>query len=594
MIDEFEKAIGDYSAAFLESKGVAGLRIGRNLYTLMERYWACTTPKDQARMCELADKKIMPHMRDVCMRSTPDANRYYGLYMDFYCLSCRRNLRNFAFLVEQDKRKKIWARTADTMEPVFAYADKFVRCDGEIDLMRVSCMPGLGKSYMGNLIVAQLVGNNPNISILRITYSEDLVKITTKQTKSIINSRAFRMVFPRYAEKTTADQIFRANDNYSFCMCDCEDEFNLFGVTRDGQATGKRAKVLIIDDLLKGESEANSIQLHKQLLDRYDSEWTSRADDDQQLVMLLGTMWSNTDLLNVVYDRADQEDRLITDTFHRWTEISSNGRAAFIRIPALDPKTEQSTCPERFSTRALRKKRQNMDPYLWAAVYQQNPIAPKGRDFAWENLETYRQMEDFHGPVYATLDPARRGKNYVSMPVWKKDPDSNRYYVIDWMYKKESMNALYGRICETIIKNHVIKLWLENNTDTSLKVVIEAKLHRMNYFSCEIIEKYSTENKEQRIKDYGYTLRTHSIFPDKAILRGRQTEMREAMESLTSYSFDYPNKFDDAIDSAIMGAMNFMDESRELPHAGTFSRRPRYWVDEIDTPSAGNRRGGDA
>ena len=45
------------------------------------------------------------------------------------------------------------------------------------------------------------------------------------------------------------------------------------------------------------------------------------------------------------------------------------------------------------------------------------------------------------------------------------------------------------------------------------------------------------------------------------------------MESVTSYSFDYPNKFDDAIDSIGMFSMYFLDTGQSFAKAGTFNRR---------------------
>ena len=119
----------------------------------------------------------------------------------------------------------------DTMECVFSYADEFAISDN-MNIMRTSCMPGLGKSYFGNLFVANAHGNDPNLQILRITYSDDLVKITTRQTKAIIKSKAFAEIFPRYQN---VKNIFKQEDKYSYCLCDCEDEYNLFGFTRDGQ-----------------------------------------------------------------------------------------------------------------------------------------------------------------------------------------------------------------------------------------------------------------------------------------------------------------------------------------------------------------------
>lgn len=554
------------------------LQLCRNEYRLMYDYYEETEEKGKRRICEIIDKSILPKLFLILgeLQGIPgqeeNSNLLYTEYKLFLALSARKILRNFAFYVESFKNKKIWSKTMKTLEPAFFYADELLH--GEtLRLERVSCQAGLGKSYFGNLFVANLVGNYPNIQLLRVTYSDDLVKTTTKQTKAIIESQAFKDVFPRYKD---VSKMFKADDNYSFCLIDCEDEYNLFSVTRDGQSSGKRAKFLIIDDLLKGQLESSNVKLHQDLVDRYDSDWSTRADDDDQKLLLLGTMWADTDLLNVVETRAISQGELVDDVRRKYTTKSGDGRSVFIAIPALDFDTDTSTCPMRFSTESLKDKRSKMSEELWAAVYQQRPIAPSGLEFAWDNLrqEKDRPIFDPKGNKiqysrYASLDPARRGKNYVSMPIFYAS--HNEHYLVDWLYKKASMRELYDLIVDRIIEHRIQELIVEINTDTSLKTVLETKLRQRGYYSCTIVELYSTKNKEQRIKDSQGTVRNCLIFP----IKGQYNETHEigkAMQSVTSYSFLYPNKYDDAIDSLAIYADHFVEKETSYGRVSTFKR----------------------
>ena len=189
-----------------------------------------------------------------------------------------------------------------------------------------------------------------------------------------------------------------------------------------------------------------------------------------------------------------------------------------------------------------------MSEYLWAAVYQQNPIAPEGLGFTWSALQQYERLPKLElEAVYASLDPARRGKNYVSMPIFNKYKGDDRYFLVDFLYKKKSMKELYDDIVEKIISNNVLQIVIENNTDTSLKEVLEERLRRRRYYKCTIIEKYSTENKEIRISNHQGSVRNSIVYPKKG-LYPESTDIGKAMASITSHSFDYPNKFDDAID----------------------------------------------
>lgn len=587
MAENLSKLINSYKIALKNtgpSTSAKMLNVAKNLYDAMIQHYDYCEEKGlynhQYRICQLIDEDVLKKLDSgiVGTKSTRIANELFNIRKKFFALSARRILKNFALYIESYKRKKIWDKTLETIEPVFYYADQFLISD-TLNLMRVSCMPGLGKSYAGNLIVANALGNDPNLSCLRITYSDDLVKITTAQTKSIMESQAYKEIFPRYADTNVlykGKYIFKKADNYSFCLCDCEDEFNLFAVTRDGQSTGKRAKFVLIDDLLKGESESTNVTLHKQLVDRYDSDWSSRADDDNQKTLLLGTMWSNTDLLNVMYDRAIAGNvKIVKDRKYQYAEILEDGSAVFIGIPALD-KFGESTCPKRFTTKYLQKKKSVMSRYLWMAVYMQDPIAPEGLEFNYSVLKTYKEIVTKHSyKRYGALDPARKGKNYVSMPIVygyeSEDKLDDVYYLVDFLYQKKGMDELYEPIVDMIIKHRLNQLVIENNTDTSLRKVLEDMLHNKGYFGCNIIEKYSSENKEKRIKDYQSTVRNNIIYPAQGLF-SPITQMGQAMESITSYSFDYPNKFDDAIDSIVLLCMQFINNKLDFPTVGSFRR----------------------
>jgi predicted phage terminase large subunit-like protein len=265
-----------------------------------------------------------------------------------------------------------------------------------------------------------------------------------------------------------------------------------------------------------------------------------------------------------------QDDFLIASPKFKYCEETRSGKAVFIGVPALD-ENEQSNCPKRYSSETLRKKRDNMSKFLWMCVYQQTPIAPEGLEFDYATLKQYDELPETTAR-YATLDPARRGKNYVSMPIlYRIKGEENQFALVDFLYRKKSMKELYDDIVDKIIEHRLNYLLVENNTDTSLKMVLEEKLHQKGYFGCTLEEKYSTENKEQRIKDNQGYVRGNIVYPRKGMFPPN-TDMGMAMDSMTSYSFEYPNKFDDAIDSIVLFVMKYIDKADRFERVKTFSR----------------------
>lgn len=238
---DFTEVLVLYKEAFVRTKHLESkeiYKIASGLYDACDQqYEYCLKENDakqQFRICQMIDEEILLKLAKAISncRETALANKLFVLHKKFLALSARRNLKNFALYIESYKNKKVWDKTLDTVRSVFYYADRFVISD-TFNLLRVSLMPSMGKSYIGNLFTAQEIGNDPNIQILRITYSDDLCISTTRQTAGIINSQAFREIFPRY-KKYPGNSIFKSQTSYSLCIVDCEDEYNLNAVTREG------------------------------------------------------------------------------------------------------------------------------------------------------------------------------------------------------------------------------------------------------------------------------------------------------------------------------------------------------------------------
>ena len=131
------------------------------------------------------------------------------------------------------------------------------------------------------------------------------------------------------------------------------------------------------------------------------------------------------------------------------------------------------------------------------------------------------------------------------MPIFEQKGDE--YYLIDILFENTSINYMHDKIVDKIIERRVKVLVIENNTDTSLKDVIDLKLKQKKYF-CEIYEKYQTVNKEVRINQNKEAIREKIIFPKKGKY-GENTPIGIAMQQLTTFSFNKPNKHDDMADS---------------------------------------------
>ena len=549
--------------------------INRNVNDILEPIKDEKNNEDAIRFyCDYVNKKILPlcvkkieslkKRIEVLKQEGKDdskVNYYYRNWLDleddFFALSAHRNLYNFAFYLERGKplKKRVWDKTMPIFEALFHYMEEMVFDEDSLDLIRASYFPGAGKTYAANLLIAYWFGYDINISFLRITYSDDLVQSFTGQIQNIVDSPEFRKVFP-YFNKDDKDLYKKKNtDTIWFKGCS---QANFYARTRDGQSTGKRAKVLIIDDITKGRDEAYKMDVHVKIVGKYDMDWTSRADDEKQKVIALGTMWSRFDLLNVIQQRDEAKGQLQKDPKYKYTKKSVTGKSIYISVPALDYDTDESTCPLRYSTEYFREKREKtIDISLFNAVYQQIPQEPEDLLFGYSRIKTYNErnfpQEIIEGnyECRAQIDPNRKGFDYFVVLFFKryeiKEKEFSDWYLTDCICRRKQYKMLKDDLIKKIIKHNVSYLGVEINTSNELGDYIKEDLEENGYNDIIIDEIYSTQNKEEKIASNQDGILTKIIFPEKDMFSS-SSEMGIAMDMLTTYSTTTKNAHDDVPD----------------------------------------------
>lgn len=487
-------------------------------------------------------------------------NDWLELEDDFYAMASLRNLSMFAFYLERGKplRIRVWDKTMPIFESLFHYMQEMI-FTGDINLIRASYFPGAGKTYAGNILCAYWFGYDINMTILRITYSDDLVQSFTGQIQNIIGSEQFKKVFPQFDKP---DKELYKKKNSDTIWFKGSEGINFYARTRDGQSTGKRAKLLIIDDITKGQAEAYNISLHISIVARYDTDWTSRADDDDLKIIALGTMWSRFDLLNVIQQRDEVNGQLQDDDKYKYTKLNPNGTSVYISVPALDYETDESTCPLRYSTEFFRTKRKNMaDKSLFNAVYQQAPEEPEELIFGFSRINTYnektfpKEILEGNYECRAMVDPNRKAFDYFVVLFFKryeiKEKEYSKWYLCDAICRKKQFKQIKDDIVTKIINNNVAKISVEINTSNELADWIKEMLEEKGYMDIEYEEEFSVENKEQKIAEQQDAIINECVFPEKGMFSSK-SDMGCAMDWLTTYDSSGKNEHDDVPDCCAM------------------------------------------
>lgn len=528
--------------------------------------------EDITECCRVCIKMFIPLLETTLVEPHKPENlvSLYSMYRDAFALAGKRSLEHFILYYEWDWRQedKLYENRQSVLKPFVFYLNKSA-FDDNLRYVIASYMPSSGKSRCMSYYEAWRLGIDPTGAILRVSYDDSLVKGFSRSVIDIIKSPQYADVFPElnYAKNK---KIFLKETDEEWKLSPARLNYSYVAKTRGSGITGSRASLSIdIDDIVKDEVEAKNMQIHEDFWIKWLSVIKNRKSGKNVKYIVVGTKWSPDDFICRLGDNERKRREFVDDPLFKFVEKSIDGSIVIISIPALDPDTEESTCEAIETTQNLLELRDDIDPYFWQCVYQQDPIPPEGLDFSKENLTYYYEtpLNDKGTTLLdqeeciAVLDPARKGKNYVSMPIFRKNMDTNKYYLIDLIYKKKSMPELYDIICSKIMENDVNKFTIENNTDTSLKSLLDKMLKEKGYFNCVIEERYENVNKEQRIKNYAGDIKNAIVYKDKSMY-ATSSDYGVFMRHLTSYSFDRANKFDDAPDSIALFSYKYLSQNR--------------------------------
>lgn len=495
---------------------------------------------------------------------------YHDFLKKCYTYGARISFEHFLIRYEWDSNDKVYEKRNEILKS-YVYYLNYMCYHPEFETIVCNLPSGYGKTRIEKLYEAFRFGLDPTGTFLSICSNDGLVKASSRSVIDIIKSEEYGLIFPDL-DYSKDKKLFLKETDGEWKLKQCHLNNSYIAQSRESNVVGVRASHSIhIDDMYGDPAEALNMSLNRRLWDKYITVWVERFVKNKTVQKVItGTLWSPYDLLSQIIDSLKKEHIFKPHPKFKYTQISADGRHVIIQVPALDPITGESTCPELVSTRELLSKKAKMSNYLWQCNFQQNPIPPDGLEFDYKNLKTYDFVPvNETGYTEATLDPARRGHDYVSMPIFQKMGDD--YALVDVLFERNAMTELYDKIVDKIIDNHVVKLVIENNTDTSLKTVIEERLFAREYFACIIIEKYNTVKKESRIQAEQGVIKRRIYFPAKEMY-GITTPMGMFMEQLTMFSFTMPNKFDDAIDSVAMFSSEIIQGNAKPQKARAFKR----------------------
>lgn len=514
-------------------------------------------------------------------------HRYVELYEDFLSLASFRSFKHFCLYMQQVFNFTLWEDTENCFSGYWYYSNKQI-LDRSVKFIEKQLPTGFGKSLSDAFKQAWEFGINPDTDILKVCGNDKFTDDCFMNVIKLMTSPQYAKVFPWYSQFNCSQSM------YEFCSRK-ELKFSIVGTTKStsfriitklSDTNGIRAEHLYCDDITQRRDMSN-IAMHEKDKHSFLHEWFERNyGRDNFLIDASGTTYSQFDFLSYL-KHIMGGDKTIKSKINKYTQIGKSdfivtgGTSVFVSVPLLDYDTGESTYPKKISTQSALLKKANSPVEFWA-MDMQRPLPPDDSPFYYTKLREYTILPQIGecgrmDSCIAALDTKRRGKDFLSMPIFFEADDfehkgENAFYLTDWLYDDRPMKECISLIVSKIIQHNITRLFVERNTDECIETIIQDKLRQQGYNSCVIEEVYSTEPKDRRIMAAEGDIKSKMIFPQFGMY-SVSNDIGKALQNVYGYSYKGKVDHDDAPDSLALFAKKFINNNtRKLAKLSPFAR----------------------
>ena len=315
-----------------------------NLYDLFNAYATLNTTK-----CALECKKRYIPLLNLIISIDKDINRqekYIEYLKTAYKYSARRDFESFIIYYEWEKKEKFYNPRMEILSGFVFYLNRMV-FDPEFEGIIANLPSGWGKTYLIDLANAFSFGVDDTGTILALCSNEDVVNGGSRTVKEIMQTPEFGEVFPHLAWSKDDRNYYKKDTESEWKLKNCKLLASYYARTTKSNVVGCRAsKWVWIDDLYADYKEALNENDNKFYYNKFLTVWRKRFVQEAPIwkFIITGTMWSPTDFTVKMINWLKERYKFKPHSKFKYVQISEDGKFAIIQVPALDEKTNKSTC----------------------------------------------------------------------------------------------------------------------------------------------------------------------------------------------------------------------------------------------------------
>ncbi|MEJ0016763.1 MAG: phage terminase large subunit [Acetobacteraceae bacterium] len=291
--------------------------------------------------------------------------------------------------------------------------------------------PGSAKStYASLLFPAWWFTQHPASAVIATSYTTNLAEHFGRQVRELVRE---------YGEPLGYDLQSGGRHAAGHWQTTTKGEYFATGIR--GPLTGRRADLVIIDDPVKSQAEADSPLMRERIWNWYRADLTTRLKPHGRIVLIM-TRWHEDDLAG----------RLLAQNQAEWQQI---------RLPALAEENDMlqrapgtALWPEWEDRTALLRRRDTIGQRAWSALYQQSPRPIAGSLFKTGSIEILDVLpEHAAGMVARGWDLAATSATGDNDPDWTAGVKlmrdrKGRFIVLDVAHLRGSPHEVESAIGE--------------------------------------------------------------------------------------------------------------------------------------------------